>query len=147
MIDGLKNKLWEWIEKTSDNIFDYFEINKTSIPSDILDVIAIVLFILTIMIYIISAIVIIYIVSLIAFPIIAIIGYFKDRKKLYDEDKIEHSRKGEGKDKVYITYYSWQRQKKKVSKRVLSNHTQDNLIVIKSKWVFFPYKKKVWGYL
>ncbi|UXV29417.1 hypothetical protein [Mammaliicoccus sciuri] len=147
MIDDLKNNLWEWIEKNSDNIFDLLDINKTTFPSDILNIISIVLFILTIMIFIISLIVIIYIVSLIAFPIIAIIGYFKDRKKLYDEDKIELSRKGKGKDEVYITYYIWQRQKKKVSEYVLSNHTQDNLVAVKSKWVLFPYKKKVWGYL
>lgn len=146
MIDDFKNKLWGWIEKNSDNIFDFLGIDQTSIPSDILNIIAIVLFILTIVIYIISTIVIIYIVSLIAFPIIAIIGYFKDRKMLYDEGKIEYSRKGKGKDEVYITYYIWQRQKKKVSKHVLSNHTQDNLIAIKSKWVLFPYKKKVWWY-
>lgn len=146
MIDNLKSKLWGWIEKNTDNIFGFLGIDQTSIPSDILNIIAIVLFILTIMIYIISTFVIIYIVSLITFPIIAIIGYFKDRKMLYDEYKIEHSRRGKGKDEVYITYYIWQRQKKEISEYVLSKHTQDSMVAIKSKWTLFPYKKKVWWY-
>lgn len=146
MIDDLKDKLWGWIAKNSDNIFDFLGIEQTSIPSDILNIIAIILFILTIVIYIISAIVIIYIISLIAFPIIAIIGYFKDRKMLYDEDEIERSRKGKGKDEIYITYYIWQRRKKEISKVALGRHTLDNMVGVKSKWILFPFKKRVWWY-
>lgn len=144
--DFLKNNLGEMINLISEIISNIFGTDQTNTSNIILNILTVIAYIIEIAIFIIIVAIIIYIISLLIFPVIAIVGYFKDRKMLYDEYKIEHSRRGKGKDEVYITYYIWQRQKKEISEYVLSKHTQDSMVAIKSKWTLFPYKKKVWWY-
>lgn len=147
MKDFLKSELGELIDIISELVSIIFGIDQTHTSSIILNIITIIAYIIEIIFFIIILILIIYIVSLITFPTIAIIGYFKDRNKLYESDEIENSRIGKGKDEIYITYYIWQRQKKEISKKVLGKHTQDSMVGVKSVWILFPYKKKVWGYI
>ncbi|MFW3602644.1 hypothetical protein [Staphylococcus caprae] len=147
MKDFLKSKLGEFINLISELISNIFEIDQTKTSNIILNIFTVIAYIIEIAIFITLVVIIIYIISLVIFPVIAIFGYFKDKKRVYDQKEIENSRKGKGNTEVYITYYIWQRQKKEISRKVLGKHTKDNLVVTKSKWVLFPYKKKVWGYL
>lgn len=144
--DFLKNNLGEMINLISEIISNIFGVDQTNTSNIILKILTVIAYIIEIAIFIIIVALIIYIISLLIFPVIAIFGYFKDKKRLYNQIEIENSRKGKGKNEVYITYYIWQREKKEISKKVLGKHTIDNLVAVKSKWVLFPYKKKVFGY-